>query len=410
MTLPSKIQQQMKKPTKEPIPYQTWTLEQIKEELRTNERYQVYFDRYAPASIEKFIEKYADVKYEVFSQYDHFEKHHEFWETQFLIKADKYIDRIMQKKLFNLQCQWRAGLIELPHILMVEDFHYWSEHIRDCPCVPIVTPEDIDLCIKFLGTEYDYIDKWFILGNKWQGYENFKTHIEAEENEEPLVAEGGIPFINSSPMPQMYHFFDTYQNTGSLLNLPDVRGPIEEKYWRLGYHIESEQKKKEQAEKDRLNPPPPFVPSNWKPDLYPFPWSLKEFVNETENPESQKAFKYIYEARNMEHFDEFEDALCYLQGHKGTIAIEANEDWREGVILALHKYEQQKIMELLPHAYEMYLMEFDDPEDFDVIIANRLARHKPDEKSDEYEWVVNKRRWFKMGRKELEGREDFDYL
>ena len=400
----------MKKPAKESIPYQTWTLEQIKDDLRTNERYRLYFDNYDPNSIEGFIEKYADIKYEVFSQYDHFEKWYERWETQFVTNADTYIDRIMQKKLFNLQCQWRAGLIELPHIQMAEDFAYWSFHIRDCPCVPIVTPEEVDLCIKFLESEYDHFDKMFFFGNKFQDYEKFKNCLDAEENEESIVSESGMPYINVTPIPQLYTFFDTYQGTGSLINLPDVRGPIEDKYRRLGARIESEQRKREKEEQDRLNPPPPWVSSYVKPTMHALPWELKKFVDETEDSASQKAFMYIYEARNMEYDGEFEDAVCYLTGHKGTIPIEANENWREAVILALQKYRQQKTIEMLPHAYEMYLMEFDDPNDFDAVVANRVARHKPDETSDEYEWVIKKTRQFKLGRMTLEGRDDFDYL
>ena len=52
----------MQRPSREPIPYQTWTLEQIKDDLRTNERYRPYYENYDPDSIEGFIEKYADIK------------------------------------------------------------------------------------------------------------------------------------------------------------------------------------------------------------------------------------------------------------------------------------------------------------------------------------------------------------
>ena len=401
----------MQRPSREPIPYQTWTLEQIKDDLRTNERYRPYYENYDPDSIEGFIEKYADIKYEVFHDYKRFEDHEEWWETQFHIKADTYIERIMQKKLFNLQCQWRAGLVELPHILTTEDFEYWSFHIRDCPCVPIVTPEDVDVCIKFLESEYDYFDKVFFLGNKWQGYDKFKTCLELEENEEPIVSESGMPYINVTPIPQLYHFFDTYQGTANLINLPDVRGPIEEKFQRYGSRIESEQKKREKEEQDRLNPPEPWVPGPpYKSKLYGSSWELKKFVDEMEDLESQKAFMFIYRCRNMEYDEAFDDALCYLKGHKGNIPIEANENWREAVILALHKYEQQRTIELLPHAYEMYLMEFDDPTDFDAIVAHRVARHKPDEEDFYYKMMMDYRRQFKIGRMALEGRDDFDYL
>jgi hypothetical protein len=402
----------MKKDNREPIPYQTWTLEQIKEELWTQEPYKTYFAQYDQATLGEFIDKYAAIKYEVFSDYKKFEEHAHSWDTQFLSKADKYIDAILQKKLFDIQCKWRANLIDVPHLYIIEDFRYWSKHIRDCPFLPIVTPDDIDLCIKFLTSEYDYMDKMFILGDKWQGYDHFKNFLEAEEEDRPTQTEEGMPFINCSPIPQIYTFFDTYRGTGGLINLPDLRGDWDPLYCRVGRDIEEGENARIQAEKDKLNsqpPTPPYVPKPYTPRLFPLVSELKKFVEKVENPESQKAFQLIYEGNSMERNDELRDAFIYLQAYKEVIPIEAHEDWREGVILALHKHEQLKTVESLPDAYDVYMMEFEDPDDFEAVMANRLKRHKPDPKDFRYQIWQDKLRWFKIGRKAIDGREDFDY-
>jgi hypothetical protein len=400
----------MKKDSRASIPYETWTLEQIKEELWTQEPYKTYFSKYDQTKLDLFIDAYAAIKHEVFSNLKYFEDHAHFWETQFLIKADKYIDAILQKKLFDIQCKWRANLIQVPHLNIIEDFSYWSKHIRDCPFLPLVTSDDIDLCVKFLASEYDYMGKLFILGDKWQGYDNFKNFLDAEENDEPTVSESGMPFINCSPIPQLYTFFDTYRGTGGLINLPDLRSDWDKFYCSIGRDIEDGQNKHLQAEKDKLNPPTPWVePPPYTPTLHPLPWELTKFVDEVENPESQKAFKLIYEARNMEYNEPLEDALTYLKGHKELIPIEPHEDWREAVILALHKYEQKKTAESLPDAFDVYMMEFDDPDDFQAIVANRLKRHKPNPDDFYYKIWQDKMRWFKLGQKAVDGRDDFDY-
>ena len=227
----------MRKPRHEPIDYSTWTLEQFTEELKTKQEYLDYFEKFDPNSIDAFIDEYAPKKYQMFQNQESYKSGTEYFKSRFINLADEYIDMILQKKLFNLQCEWRAGLIQLPLVRICKDFEYWSRHIRACPFIPIVTPEEIDLCISFLKEEYDEYADAIIIGNKWQYYELFKYGESQEEDNNEDAEE-----VSTTSMPPLYQYFDLYQNTAGLINLPDVRGEKEDMYLGIYRHIKLREK------------------------------------------------------------------------------------------------------------------------------------------------------------------------
>jgi hypothetical protein len=101
----------MKKMPKVKMDYTDWTEEQHETHLRTHPDYQAYFEKFDAQSVEKFIVEYAKTKYQIFQRTDTYKEKYEAYQMRYLSQADDYIDMILQKKLFNLQCQWRAERI-----------------------------------------------------------------------------------------------------------------------------------------------------------------------------------------------------------------------------------------------------------------------------------------------------------
>ena len=174
----------MKRTPKKRMDYTDWSEEDHIEHLRTHKPYQDFFANFKSESIEAFITKYGHEKYDMFQKREQYRENYEEYETQFLTGAEMYIDMILQKKLLNLQCQWRADLLELPLVDICQDFQHWERHIRACPFIPPVTADELELCIRFLKEEYDFTTENYIQDNDCQDYIAFKNQIVREEFED----------------------------------------------------------------------------------------------------------------------------------------------------------------------------------------------------------------------------------
>ena len=401
----------MKRPPREIVDYTNWTLEQVKDELRTKQMYLDYFEKFDPNSIEEFIDRYAPIKLQMIENQDRYKKGTDFFKGRFIELADKYIDMILQKKLFNLQCQWRAGLIQLPLVRICRDFEYWSQHIRACPFIPIITPQEIELCISFLHQEYDFYADATIFGNKWQDYEQFK-YAESQQGDydEDNDEEEQAPFA-ASGLPPLYLYFDTYQNTSGLINLPDIRGDKEEQY--LAIYRDIEKFKEEQLAAQTpvdVAPPVPTVSAPYRPRLFWGNEDIKTFVETVEEPDVIDAHTYYYENYQFDRDFDFEECLIYLRDFKEPFPIEAHNDWREAVRLVLLRQTQLKAADMLPYVYETYLMEFDKPYNLKKIMADKIASHKYDPQDVFYQVAESFKEYIFIGRKALQGDDDVDYL
>lgn len=396
----------MRKPRHEPIDYSTWTLEQFTEELKTKQEYLDYFEKFDPNSIDAFIDEYAPKKYQMFQNQESYKSGTEYFKSRFINLADEYIDMILQKKLFNLQCEWRAGLIQLPLVRICKDFEYWSRHIRACPFIPIVTPEEIDLCISFLKEEYDEYADAIIIGNKWQYYELFKYGESQEEDNNEDAEE-----VSTTSMPPLYQYFDLYQNTAGLINLPDVRGEKEDMYLGIYRHIKLREKENLALTTPQVvEPTEPVVHTPYRHRLFWGSENIKAFVEAVENKETKEAHAYYYDNFQLDQDYEFEECLMYLRDFKEPFPIEAHEDWREAVRLVLLRQTQLKAAEMLPYVYETYLMEFDEPYNFKNIMADKIARHKFDPNDVHYQCAESYKDCIYIGRKALSDHDDEDYL
>lgn len=94
--------------------------------LLQNPEVQIFFDRYRKFSVENFCNRYADFKKASLRYGSTYRESKERRETEDIDLAMEQIEMIQQKKLFDLQCLWRAGMIDIPQIRSVCEFQMWE--------------------------------------------------------------------------------------------------------------------------------------------------------------------------------------------------------------------------------------------------------------------------------------------
>ena len=197
--------------------------ETLLEELKNNPKCIAYLSKFTEESANSFLEHYISEKMRFLSQGKFIRDRLHSSEAYFREKAKEFYWQIAQKKLFNLQCQWRARQINLPVEAAVE-FNYWERNIEACPFNDPVTEDDVEVMLKFLNRPYkDVVECWL---DEWQDYDGFK--------------EGGY-FGNEYP--DWYEFYDNHMGTQFLFTLPNIRGAEEERFlnaWRAVNHKDYE--------------------------------------------------------------------------------------------------------------------------------------------------------------------------
>jgi hypothetical protein len=403
----------MKRIPKVKTDYTDWTLEQHIEHLRTDPRYTAEFAKYTPKSVDEFITRYAETKYEGFKERAFYEEEYEEHQTQFLLLADKYIDMILMKKLFNLRCQWQAEQIKLPLIEIGKDFEYWEDHIRSCPFIQPITQEELDTCMAYLREQVDLSDEecdGFPRG--WLDYEKFKNQLEFDESEAdeaddtPEMAHKRE--YNSQRLPNFYVFYDERHGTDDLIDLPNIRGQKEKVYHDEYLRLSREEQRKEAAAKAQTTPETPTEPVEYLPSISVFRCNFPDFIDAVEDDETKEVMKYHYH-----YFPRFDDDsegdYEYLKKIEGPVSLIAHEDWRFSLKISVLYYKQSKAAEVLSYAYEAYMMEFDEDTPFEQRIAERVARLEFDKEHHAYIIAQYRKKRLLDARESLDGVRNFDF-
>lgn len=352
--------------------YTDWTKDDFAEDLRSHPRYQAYFEDYSAESVADFIQKYADDKYEWHSDKKRIYSSADYRRTQFLSDAERFLEYILQKKLFNLQCLWRADLIDLPLVECTYDFKYFSNDILNCPFIEPITEEEIEVGIRFLLESDDEIDPHY---RCWQDYADFKIwEIEEETGEEMDMRDDSSKYYGSAEeMPAFYTFYDTYMKTSHLFNLPDIRWE-KEKYYLDAVRAENQRKhEKEKADQSPKEPRKPLLHHFYK----------DKFIAACEDPATQELYGFVQEAVRLYRYDDFSDDLEFLielRNMGEEIALVPHTDWYQGIEDTVRHVKNKKTADMLPYAHQTYLLEFEEG-DWETVQAQRVARFQFDEEN-----------------------------
>jgi hypothetical protein len=303
-------------------------------ELESNPAVVDYFKSYYGNAMQGFLDNYLNTKY---LYYTYGEKYKEILERKrdnWINEAHKQLEYILQKKLFDIQCLWRAEQIVIDGVKISYDFKMWENDILNCQFLEPITKADIEMYQAFL-TNSD-LNPNNLDSFEWQDYDEIKTCYNSNNDDEDYF------------MPEWYEYHNTRTGNSSLLILSDIRGEKENFYIQL--HHDTENKKEAQ---DKVFP---VIEIDKRPFLSSFDKeTIKFFVNTFEDNESQKKYKYYAEGvKNYDDFD-FQFILDSILDSDDFIPVESHYDIKQAISIAYNKYYLGKIAEHLPMAHEQYL-------------------------------------------------------
>ena len=329
-------------------------------------------------------------------------KQQEIQDLEFSNAAFECLKQIQQKKLFDLQCQWRAELITLEGVETTDDFGIIAEDILNCKLIPPVSETELDMFINFLNNE-EFHGLRSMPDSMWQFYIAFKKDFEGE------------PFMFIG-MPEWYSYHNLCTGNTKYLILPDIRGEKEYHYVGLGENktlpTVSTPTKKEKGSKKKavatVEPVKDVAPTKPRIDYYKSGY-LSWFVHEFEDKKTEREFRNAGGGMNDDDDDDDEDEDKFDYGMIDTIvsklsadgkirAVEANYNWGEALQETLHKYQIQERKDAISPVYEQYCM----------YIENGIAFEK---KADGFSLIMQQSRRKKIleGRKTAGEPEDFNF-
>jgi hypothetical protein len=308
-------------------------IEKLKAKLvaqyKKDDRFIGLSDEYTEESVKSFIETYASYKASL-QQNGNPHKENARMERERMEKlAIKCLAEIQHKKLFDLECQWRANRIKLPRVEISEDFNVLAENILQADVPEQITFYDIEFYQQYLvSPEADL----YHVGPLYPYFGTVKDAFENDDNDH----EGAIPIYFK------YHM----QKTGSdsYLRLTDIRGKKEGFYEKLFYQ---NQKKK--------NTPQPVTEKPLKPSLSTMD---EEIARVAAQFDSKKLARFIrnFNESNSNSFVKVDFAFLYLSQQTETIPIESGDNWRESLYIAYKRHEYKCLSAILPQVWEEYLM------------------------------------------------------
>lgn len=295
---------------------------------------------YNEHSVASWLDNYTGKKYEWLNLKDMNEENYEYQQMRWLDEAGQHLEIIQQKKLFDLQCEWRAERIQIPGVEICFDFTMWEHDILNCPFIEPVSEQDIALYLRYLeypGAEPLYRNATEML-QAWQDYDDMKE--EHTNNDDDW---------NGYDLPAWYAYHNQFAGTGNLLLLPDIRGEKERHYCDPVFTARNEKADAAAAAAG--------APRDSRPLLF---LSDDDFFNQVlahEDSEVRKA-RELYEWRSRcanEASDILEMTEELLQSEQ-PIAIDAHSNWYDALRAAYRTYQCQQLAEALPAAFEQYQM------------------------------------------------------
>jgi hypothetical protein len=307
-----------------------------RKEIENYPNLDAFFEPYYDNSKKSFIDHYLTVKHSYTKHGDSYGRILERKHAKWINEAHEQLEAILQKKLFDLQCLWRANQVKLEGVQICYDFKIWKEDIFSCPFLEPITDNDIKMYQEFLNQ--GNLGLRDLTSLEWQDYIEIK--------EEYLNQEDGFY------MPDWYSFHNLRTGNSSLLLLPDTRGEMEEFYMTLRTpEKEAAIKKAESLQPVEEKETKMFL--NYFDDNV-----IKEFVDTFEDELSKKRYANYSEVFSKKRFDLFEynDLCSNIEEINEPIPVGAHHDLKEAMQIAYTNYCLKKIADHLPIAHEQYLL------------------------------------------------------
>jgi hypothetical protein len=356
---------------------------------------------------ERFLERYAGER--ASSLVDG----HNFWnigqreEVNLVQEALGRLWEIQQRKLFELQCRWRANEVALPagQVELSQDFDTWGSRIERCPLVPPITAAEVDDYLAYLLSDAcTDADSEFSRPREWQNYERCRRYLMLQaEGEDPDEVRrnagqhagagmGGLAamlddfFLN---YPDWYAHCDAVAGPPNLvLYLPDLRGEKEAYYLHFAHtgqapdpYADDEDDDLSPAEPTPAPPPAPdAVPPLQHLDYTQFAGLTDTLVRQFESTELLRFHEAVLhepaiapvrppgsedeedDEEDEEDEDDNERSLAEMGREAGRVLLEiperlpiaAHPDWRVALHHTWLTWRKQRLAVALRTAYADY--------------------------------------------------------
>jgi len=387
-------------------------------EVKNDEKIIEYLSKYRKDSQTTFLKDFAEFKAEYELESDKYFKLKQAKDLQFHKAAEEMLWYIQQKKLFDLQCLWRAEQIKIKQIKICDDFRYWSADIKRCPFLDPITDDEVELLIQYVSS-FGF-EKILFKFFHWQDYDTF---TEEHKGDQEILS-----------MPEWYHFYNMHRGTESLMLLSDIRGEKEGIYQQAAIRyrmsvspqMPSPSSEQEQEEDDALqeneneeydlDDPAPYqfekiiAPDDNRPFLgRNRDNEITDFINrfEDEKIKSINAMRQRLDQKEqqVDRFDAytFRIALDTLLDAGDEYPIDAYFSWRQAVVNLANKFQGQNIAKAIPLVYEQYKFRIESGiAPFLTRIEKKEIREKKKDNKFDRELIL-------QGRKVMNEPEDFNF-
>ena len=311
--------------------------------LSTNENIQQYLKQFNSLSAQQFIESYSYQKALWHQRGEFYMQLKDNHDLKWIEAAWWHLESIQQKKLFDIQCRWRAEEIQLPDIEMACDFGYWERNVLNCPFVDPITRDEVQLYQDYLEQDDVELKEEISFMFFFQHYESIKEGYESE---------------GEAYFPIWYDFYNARKGTAYLMKLPDVRGEKENFYIRLARSTQPG-KAEAIAEMVQIFKQDPRSHPQDKEGKFFLTAHDEETVSAFVEAFEDKTTREYYKASrwfhsNNEEREEMMEAIDLFLLEEEPVAIEAHCDWKEAIRMAVRRYNIQKISEYLDQAFDQY--------------------------------------------------------
>jgi hypothetical protein len=346
-------------------------------DLLTNPRYAALFAPYHPEAVAKFAANYGYSKH----NWQYWGARAESDQTEALSQrseaAYSRLWDIQRKKLFDLQCRWRAGQVTLPGLECTFDFGQHDADIENCTLIAPITPEELAMYCDFVRQAADFDEDVLDcygddggLPRDWQDYAGMRLHEqECQQNTPEEDCKGLWP-------PAWYDFHNTRTGHAQLLHLPDLRGDREKRYLDAYYAHSHTERVAQPILPPPADPRPTFLTFEQEDKLQ------QALLQQFETPKLRRQ-QAAYVAQQMREAadKQVEADFAYLKSLDSTEAVVLNPaaDWRTALRQAVVENQRQQLLAHLPEVYESYCL--------------RQERGISHPKAEESAWRSENSRW-----------------
>lgn len=282
--------------------------------------------------IKKFLTAYSKHKARVIEEGDGFTRHiHQMGEEHKKMAWNAY-GAILNRKLFILQCRWRAEQVVLKDIAVSYDFWYWGRDPYICPFIDEVTAEELELMKGFL-LQPAFSRRDLERVDNWQAYDEYVASPEESTN-------------SWNEYPKWFDYCDAHGSDPDWRSLPDIRGQKERAYLYGDRDARTTPEAADTSEKET------------KKDLHYNDKELMaaELADLLGDMTTAQYIRDKYDARRGQLYPDVDIALMHFEAyHTEKFPVQANDNWGVGLNLATDQFFARRAAEVLEETHEEYI-------------------------------------------------------